>query len=191
MMAGHTIKALALRSLLGGFAIGTAAMLSIGQTGAQSFGGHSTDAPVNFGADRIELQDRQDRVVLAGNVDIAQGDLRLQAARTTLAYSDAGELKLHRIDATGGVNITRGSQTASGAVAIYDLDRRIITLAGNVALRRGGDTLSGGRLVIDLDSGVASIDGRASGGSSAIGSSANASSRGRVTGTFSVPKRSN
>lgn len=190
-MAQQSIKSLALRSLLGGLAIGTAAMLSIGQTGAQSFGGHSTDSPVNFGADRIELQDRQDRVVLAGNVDIAQGDLRLRAARTTMAYSDAGELKLHRIDATGGVSVTRGNQSASGAVAIYDLDRRIITLAGNVALQRGSDTLRGGRLVIDLDTGVASIDGRASGGSPAAGSPVGTASSGRVTGTFSVPKRSN
>jgi lipopolysaccharide export system protein LptA len=190
-MAQKSVKALALRSLLGGFAIGTAAMLSIGQTGAQAFGGQDTNAPVNFGADRIELQDRQDRVVLAGNVDIAQGDLRLRAERTTMAYSDAGELKLHRIDATGGVVVTRGNQSASGAVAIYDLDRRIITLAGNVTLRRGSDVLNGGRLVIDLDSGVASIDGRGAGGSSAVGAPGGGTSRGRITGTFSVPKRSN
>jgi lipopolysaccharide export system protein LptA len=188
-MAEMGVKALALRSLLGGFAIGTAALLAIAPTGAQVFGGHNSDAPVSFGADRIELQDRQDRVVLAGNVDIVQGDLRLRAARTTMAFTDAGELKLHRIDATGGVSFVRGDQSAIGDVAIYDIDRKIITLAGNVALRRGGDNLNGGRLVIDLNTGVASVDGRASGGSPAIGSPAGSPSRGRVTGTFSVPKR--
>ncbi len=188
-MAEIGVKALALRSLLGGFAIGTAALLSIAPTGAQVFGGHNSDAPVTFAADRIELQDRQDRVLLAGNVDITQGDLRLRAARTTMAFTDAGELKIHRIDATGGVTVTRGTQSAEGAVAIYDFDRRIITLAGNVALRRGGDVLNGGRLVIDLSTGVASVDGRASGGSPGIGGPAGAASGGRVTGTFSVPKR--
>jgi lipopolysaccharide export system protein LptA len=188
-MTEVSIRKLALRSLLGGFAIGTAALLAIAPTGAQVFGGHNSDAPVSFGADRIELQDRQDRVVLAGNVDIVQGDLRLRAARTTMAFSDAGELKLHRIDATGGVSFVRGNQSATGDVAIYDIDRKIITMAGNVALRRGGDNLNGGRLVIDLNTGVASVDGRASGGSSAIGSPVGTSTRGRVTGTFSVPKR--
>lgn len=190
-MAEAPLARLALRSLLGGFAVGTALLLAVGQTGAQAFGGHDSDAPVNFGADRIELQDRQDRVVLAGNVDISQGDLRLRAARTTMAFTDAGELKIHRIDATGGVTVTRGNQSAQGAVAIYDFDRRIITMAGGVTLRRGGDVLNGGRLVIDLNSGVASVDGRAGGGSSAIGSPAGTPSRGRVTGTFSVPKRTN
>jgi lipopolysaccharide export system protein LptA len=188
-MAQLSVKAVALRSLLSGFAIGSAALLAIGTSGAQVFGGHNSDAPVTFAADRIELQDRQDRVVLAGNVDITQGDLRLRAARTTMAFTDAGELKIHRIDATGGVIVTRGTQSAEGAVAIYDFDRRIITLAGNVALRRGGDVLNGGRLVIDLSTGVASVDGRAGGGSPGVGGQTGTGSGGRVTGTFSVPKR--
>jgi len=189
-MTRSPLIALALRSLAGGFAIGTAAILAISQSGAQTFGGHDSNSPVSFAADRIELQDRQDRVVLSGNVDITQGDLRLQAARTTMAYSEAGELKIHRIDATGGVTVTRGEQTALGDVAIYDFDRRLITLAGNVVLRRNGDRLNGSRLVIDLSTGIASVDGRASGGSSAVGTGTG-SRAGRVSGTFSVPKRSN
>ena len=113
----------------------------------------------------------------------------MRAARTTVAFSDTGSLKIHRIAATGGVEVNRGNETARGDVAIYDFDRRIITLAGNVALRRGGDTLNGGRLVIDLVSGLASVDGRAGGGSSASGTGS--SSGGRVSGSFSVPNRGN
>lgn len=188
MAQGSTVS-LALRSLLGGFAIGTLGIVAISQSGAQAISGHNSDAPVSYAADHIELQDRQNRVVLAGNVDISQGDLRLQAARTTVAFSDAGSLQIHRIDATGGVQVNRGNESARGDVAIYDFDRGIITLAGNVALRRGGDTLNGGRLVIDLDSGVASVDGRAGGGSSASG--VGSTSGGRVSGSFSVPKRGN
>ena len=109
----------------------------------------------------------------------------------TVAYTDAGELKIQRIDATGGVHVTRGNESARGDVAIYDFNRRIITLVGNVALNRGGDTLNGGRLVIDLASGIASVDGRAGGGSSAVGSPVGSSKGGRVSGTFSVPKSGN
>ncbi len=184
------LRALALRSLLGGFAVGAMALGMIAPSLAQAIGGHNSDAPVNFAADRIELQDRQDRVVLSGNVAIDQAGLSLRAARTSLAYSDAGSLKLHRIDATGGVTLTRGGESARGEVAIYDFDRRVITLVGGVTLQRGSDRLSGGRLVYDLDSGVASLDGRAGGGSSASGAPGASGSRGgRVTGTFTVPKR--
>jgi lipopolysaccharide export system protein LptA len=171
------------RIALGGFAVAAAALVGVQQLGAQAFAGHDSNAPVNYAADRIELQDRAKRVVLAGNVDVSQGALRLRAARTTVAYTDDGPLKIRRMDATGGVVVTRGDERASGDVAIYDFDRRIITMVGNVGLRRGGDTLNGGRLVIDLTSGVSSVDGR-SGGSAAGGTGG-----GRVSGTFAVPAR--
>lgn len=153
---------------------------------AQAIAGHNSDAPVNYAADRIELQDRQNRVILSGDVRIDQAGLVLTAARTLVDYSDAGSLRIQRITATGGVTVARGNERARGNVAVYDFNRRIITMAGDVRLNRGSDTLSGGRLVIDLRSGVSSVDGRASGSSSVTG--ATGGSGGRVTGTFSVPK---
>ena len=118
-MARLTISTLALRAFAGGLTLGLAALAGGGYlASAQSISGHNSDAPVNYAADRIELQDRQNRVVLSGNVDIKQAGLNLRAARTTVAYSDAGSLKIQRIDATGGVNVSRGSETARGDVAL-------------------------------------------------------------------------
>lgn len=153
--------------------------------GAQAIAGHNSNAPVNYAADRIELQDRQNRVVLSGNVRIDQAGLTLNAARTVVDYTDAGALRIQRIIATGGVTVARGNERARGNVAVYDFNRRIITMAGDVRLNRGGDTLNGGRLVVDLRSGVSSVDGSASGSSGVAGGQG--SSGGRVTGTFSVP----
>lgn len=157
------------------------------QLRAQAIAGHNSNAPVNYAADRIELQDKQNRVVLSGNVVINQAGLTVRSARTLVNYTDAGSLRIQRITATGGVQVTRGNEAARGDVAVYDFNRRIITMAGNVRLNRGTDTLNGGRLVIDLDSGVSSVDGRASGSSSVTGTG-NANSGGRVTGSFSVPE---
>jgi len=182
-MSRPALSRLALRGLLAGLATGAAAALMLGTTaGAQSIAGFNSNQPVNYAADRIELQDRQNRVVLSGDVVITQGDLRLTAGRTTVAYTDAGTLRIQRIDATGGVTVTRGNERASGSAGVYDFNRRVIVLSGGVALRRGGDTLNGGRLTIDLNSGLASVDGR---GGTAPG--ATGSSSGRVSGTFSVP----
>lgn len=171
-----------------GFVLTLGALAGI-QGHAQALAGHNSNAPVNFAADRIELQDRQDRVVLSGNVEIAQAGLRLRSARTLVNYSNAGSLEIQRITATGGVTVTRGSESAHGDVAVYDFNRRIITMAGNVRLRRGGDALNGGRVVIDLASGVSSIDGSASGSSGVTGEGAVSTGSGRVTGTFTVPQR--
>ena len=169
-----------------GFVLTCAGFAGI-QLSAQAIAGHNSNAPVSYAADRIELQDRQNRVVLSGNVQINQAGLNLNATRTIVNYSDAGNLSIQRIMATGGVNVTRGNERARGDTAVYDFNRRIITMAGNVRLNRGGDTLNGGRLVIDLASGVSSIDGRAS-GSSGVTGSGSTDSGGRVTGTFSVPE---
>lgn len=190
-MTGGNSKAKLSRIALGWMAGGFAATLAVAggmALQAQSIAGHNSNAPVNYAADRIELQDRQNRVVLAGNVVINQANLQVSAARTLVSYSDAGTLRIDRITATGGVVVARGNERASGDTAIYDFNRRIITMAGNVRLRRGSDTLNGGRLVIDLRSGLSSVDGSASGSSGDGEAAVDQSGSGRVTGSFSVPQ---
>ena len=189
-MTSRPIYQTAARSLLAGLVAGSAIALAFGGLAAhgQSIAGFNSSAPVNYAADRIELQDKQNRVVLSGNVEISQGDLRVRSARTLVAYTDNGGVRIQRIDATGGVTVTRGGEVAQGDVAIYDFNARVITLSGNVRLNRGGDTLSGGRMVIDLASGVASVDGSAARSSSAVGNQG-PSQGGRVSGSFSVPKK--
>ena len=173
-MHRRSLKSLGIRGLAAGLLVGATLSASSAQVA-----GFNSNAPVDYAADRIELQDRQKRVVLSGNVAISQADLRLRAGRTTVAYSDTGSLAIQRIDASGGVTVARGGETASGNVAVYDFNRRIITMIGNVKLRRGTDTLNGGRLTIDLDTGVSSVDGSAGGNGSG----------GRVSGSFAVPER--
>ena len=179
----RNLRRLAIIWSAGGFAL-TAVLAGGMALHAQSIARHDSNAPVNFDAQRIELDDRENRVILSGDVIIQQADLTLRSERTLLNFNDAGRLELLRITATGGVVVTRGDERASGDNAIYDFNRRIITMAGNVRLRRGTDTLNGGRLVIDLNSGLSSVDGSAAGAASP-GSSSN----GRVTGTFAVPQR--
>lgn len=177
-----SLSRLAWRGLGGGILAGSLAAFALGSmAGAQGIAGFNSNQPVSYAADRIELQDKQNRVVLSGDVVIEQGDLRLTAARTTVAYSDSGTLRIQRIDATGGVSVTRGNERASGSAGVYDFNRRVIILTGGVALRRGSDTLNGGRLVMDLNSGLSSVDG--AGARSQPGSGGS----GRVSGTFAVP----
>ena len=157
---------------------------------AQALINHNSTAPVDFSADSIEVQSRADRVVISGNVVVNQAGLTLTAARMTVAYADGNGVSVNRIDAVGGVTVTKGADSARGNSAIYDLDRRLITLIGNVELNQGSNRLSGGRLVIDLTSGRASVDGRGSptAGPVVPGTSTSSSS-GRVSGRFTVPDR--
>lgn len=157
-----------------------------GQGAASALKGHNSNAPVDVAADRIEVQDRSDRAIFSGNVQVRQADLTLNAARLTVAYSDAGGIQIQRIDASGGVLLRSPSETARGQFAIYDLNSRLITMLGGVTLTQGRSQVRGGRLVLDLNSGRAVMDG---GGPGPAGTTNTQS--GRVTGTFTVPQRDN
>jgi lipopolysaccharide export system protein LptA len=146
--------------------------------------GHNSNAPVDVTADRIEVQDRADRAMFAGNVHVKQDELTLDTARLTVAYSGGqgpnNGVQIRRLDAAGGVVVKSPSETAKGDFGIYDLDRKLITLIGNVQLNRDQNQVNGARLVIDLDSGRAVIDGGPPGVNQ---------TGGRATGHFTVPQR--
>jgi lipopolysaccharide export system protein LptA len=154
---------------------------------------HNSNAPIDFGADNIELQDKANRAVLSGSVSVKQAEMTLNAARMTVSYTGqviGGNPQVSRLDASGGVTVRRPDQTAKSQFAIYDLNRRVITMLGAVTLTQAGNTVNGGRLTMNLDTGRAVIDGSSVRGSSGASAGTTAAAPGgRVTGTFSVPKR--
>lgn len=159
-------------SLLPLFAVAPA----LGQSGIR---GHDSNAPVDVGADRIEVQDRNNRAIFSGNVVARQGDLQLNSARLTVVYANqAGSgTDIQRLEASGGVTLRSPTESARSQFAIYDLDRGIVTMIGGVTLTQNGNRVQGGRLVLDLDTNRAVMDG------------GTASTGGRVTGRFTVPRR--
>ena len=176
------MRGMAIISVFGAAALALTAGVALAQSGGQvsALKGHDSNAPVNVTADRLEVQDRIDRAMFAGNVTAKQGTLTLQTARLTIAYSSGDGIQIDRLDASGGVVVTSPSETARGNFAVYDLDRKLITLVGDVRLARQGSTINGSRLLIDLNTGRAVMDGGAPG----VGQSG-----GRVTGHFTVPQK--
>jgi len=175
-------------SILTAFVGAVALSPAVGQEPTSALRGHNTDAPIDVGADRIEVQDRADRAIMSGNVIIRQADLQLNAPRVTIVYANEQGLQIQRVEASGGVVMRSPSETARSQYAIYDTGGRLITLIGGVTLDRGANHLSGGRLVLDLDNGRAVMDGGGpapAAGQAGIGTAPT----GRVTGRFTVPAR--
>lgn len=137
--------------------------------------GFNSNAPVDVEADRIEVQDRADRAIFSGNVVARQGNMTMTAARLTVAYTNTSGVDVQRLEASGGVTLRTPSETARSSFALYDVNRRIVTMTGGVNLTQGQNRVQGGRLVLDLNSHRAVMDG---GGST-----------GRVSGRFTVPQR--
>ena len=161
----------------------TAGSAQVKQQSISALKGHNSNAPVDVQADRLEVQDRADRAIFAGNVHVTQAEMTLDTSRLTVAYSGAqssNNVQIRRLDAAGGVVVKSPSETARGDFGIYDLDRKLITLIGNVQLTREDNQINGARLVIDLDSGRAVVDGGPPGVNQ---------TGGRVSGHFTVPQR--
>ena len=163
-------------------ALAAAASSATGQGAGSALAGHDSSAPVDVAADRIEVQEQADRAIFSGQVEVRQGNLHLSTARLTVTYARAGGIEIRRLEASGGVQLQRPGETARSQYAIYDLDRRVVTMIGGVTLARGDAQVRGGRLVIDLASGRAVMDG---------GRAGEAGAPGRVTGRFTVPERRN
>ena len=171
-----------------------AAFLSAAGASAQQR--HDSAAPIDFGADHIELQDKANRAVLSGNVSVKQAEMTLAAQRMIVAYTGQvvdGSPQVSRLDAAGDVIVRRPGQTGHSQFAIYDLNRRVITMLRAVSLTQGSNTVNGGRLTMNLDTGYrAVIDGASVAGGGNVGGTTGGavqSGGGRVTGTFSVPQR--
>ena len=161
----------------------TAGFAQVKQQSMSALKGHNSNAPVDVQADRLEVQDRADRAIFAGNVHVTQAEMTLDTSRLTVAYSGAqssNNVQIRRLDAAGGVVVKSPSETARGDFGIYDLDRKLITLIGNVQLTREQNQINGARLVIDLESGRAVVDGGPPGVNQ---------TGGRVSGHFTVPQR--
>ena len=93
LAAMHHLRPLALRSLVAGFAAGVAMLAGAGWVAqAQGISGFNSNQPVNYSADRIELQDRQNRVVLSGSVDIKQGDRDISPRITFTSWGSSSIL---------------------------------------------------------------------------------------------------
>ena len=67
------------------------------------------------------------------------------------------------MEATGGVTVTRGDQTATGDKAVFDSKDDTVTLSaakgGVVTLKHGNDVAKGEQLVVHLGSGESQLVG--------------------------------
>jgi lipopolysaccharide export system protein LptA len=155
---------------------------------------HDSNAPIDFAAQHIEIQDKANRALLTGNVVIKQAEMTMTAPRVNVLYTGSitnGSPEVSRMDASGGVTVNRPDQSARGQYGVYDVSRHVITMIGAVTLTQNTNIVHGSRLSINLDTGRATIDGSGVPSGSATAPGTTQSSGGRVTGRFSVPKRNN
>ena len=130
--------------------------------GAQiAFGGvrQDTSAPVEVASDALSVDQTDGTAVFKGNVEIAQGEMRLSAAEVRVVYA-ADSQRISRLQASGGVTLVSGPDAAEAATADYDIDSGRIVMEGDVLLVQGNSTLAAQRMTVDTVAGTAEMEGR-------------------------------
>lgn len=160
-----------------------------------NIGGGGKD-PIKIDADRLDVFDRENKAVFAGNVVAVQGDSTIRCSTMTVTYKrgrDApgkgarGDAKteardegadaaprspaengIQKVDCAGPVTVVQKDQVATGDHAVFDQDAKRIVLTGNVVLSQCQNVTRGQRLVYDMNTGRANMDPVAGGRVSAL-----------------------
>ena len=150
-----------LRFLTMCFAALTLATAAAAQEARVSFGALQVDPslPVEVTADTLSVDQSSGEAIFAGNVLIAQGDMRLSAPRVTVVY-DANTRAIARMEAVGGVTLVSGPDAAEANTAEYTIDSGVIVMTGDVLLTQGPSALTSDKMTVDLATGSAQMVGR-------------------------------
>lgn len=117
------------------------------------------NAPVEITADSLSIDQATGTAIFIGNVVFGQGDLRLNAARVQVIYSDASG-DISRLSASGGVTFVTATEAAEALTADYNLDTGTLELAGDVLLTQGASAISSDTMRLNLSDGSAQMYGR-------------------------------
>jgi lipopolysaccharide export system protein LptA len=89
----------------------------------------------------IEWQKDKKVYVARGNAMVKRGDFSVRGATLTAHYRDKqdGKSEIYKVEAVGGVVLKNGDDVAKGDRAVYDVDRKVLTLIGNDLSYVSGD----------------------------------------------------
>ena len=139
--------------------------------------------PIKIDADRLDVFDKENKAIFAGNVVAVQGESTIRCTTMTVYYkrgkdkAEGGEEQapknpaengIKKVECAGPVTVTQKDQVATGDNAVFDQDAKRIVLTGNVVLSQCQNVTRGQRLVYDMASGRANMDPVAGGRVSAM-----------------------
>jgi lipopolysaccharide export system protein LptA len=138
---------------------------ALAQGASLAFGEMSIDpdSPIELSADELSVSQPDGAATFTGNVEVAQGDLRIAAQAMRIEYAqgtDDDRNRISRLFASGGVTVVTPSEAAEAQEAVYSIADGTVVLTGDVLLTQGPNAISGERLTIDLAGGTGTFEGR-------------------------------
>ena len=127
MMRRFTVWIAAIAFVLAGAAATAFAQQATTKLGAQ--GGSALEVTADNG---IEWQKDKKVYIARGNAQVKRGNFSVRGATLTAHYRDnaEGKSEIFRVEAAGGVVLKNGDDVARGDRAVYDVDRKVLTMTG-------------------------------------------------------------
>ncbi len=123
--------------------------------------------PIQIEAGKAEILDQNKRVVYTSNVDVVQGNARLQSDVLTVnfASSESGNSvgigggfgSINNMKADGNVHYVTEELKARGDNAVYTAATDTVFMTGNVILARGEDIATGDCLTLQISEGRSTL----------------------------------
>ena len=124
-------------------------------------------SPINITADRLEFLYGQGVLRYQGGVTVDHAGAKIRAQSLEVSFEPEGKRSLKKITAKGGVEVTRGDESARGELAEYDPVAGTIVLSQNARLGSGPNSVAGEKVVVYLNERRAVVQGGASPSSTA------------------------
>jgi lipopolysaccharide export system protein LptA len=131
-----------------------AALLALSISGTSLALPTDRNQPIHISADTATIDDNTGITTYTGNVEIAQGTLKINARNVDLHRNEAG---VSRILATGNVQFQQQAASdkpltnAYGDRMDYQVSRQEITITGNARVVQQKDTFTGQKIVYNLE----------------------------------------
>lgn len=116
--------------------------------------------PVEITSDNLQVNNQTGETIFTGNAVLGQGDMRLAAPEIRIIYDAAGDNRIERLEAYGGVTLVTAEEAAEGETAVYEVAAGTVRMQGSVLLTQGPNILSGDRLFVDLETEQGRMEGR-------------------------------
>lgn len=114
--------------------------------------------PIAVSSDSLEFDYRSRILRYKGNVVATQADMRMESASLTVSLTEGPEARVKDVTAVGQVRLTKGQRWATAGRAVFDQDRRTVTLSEQAVVHDGGNEVSGNRIVVFLDEGRSVVE---------------------------------
>jgi len=125
--------------------------------GALSF--TANHEPISVTADAMEFDYRSRVLTYEGNVEVTQGDMRLESTRLTVTLDEHPDNRIKEVVADGQVRLSNGTRWATGGHAVFDQAHNTVVLSGNADLHDGPNQVTGDRVVVYLDEKRSVVEG--------------------------------